>query len=115
MKKNYRFNEKEQRDKEVLEFLESARNETELVKNALVFYKKAIEKRVVFDTNINSDDMWDNVFESAVALKFIEEDRDKVKKKLLKQLKKEHKEETNVAELSDSLDCIDTEYNDEEM
>lgn len=89
MKKNYRFNEDEKRDKEVIDFLSSARNETELVKSALIFYKKAIEKRVIFDTNVINEDVWDNIFESAVPLKLVSEDRARVKAKIIKQLMKD--------------------------
>lgn len=92
MRKNFRLSETEARDLEVINFLEGARNESELIKNALIFYKKAIEKNVIFDTNIKNDDMWDNIFETAVPLQLIKEDREKVKEKLIKQKKREEKQ-----------------------
>ena len=36
MRKNFRLNESEARDLEVINFLEGARNESELIKNALI-------------------------------------------------------------------------------
>lgn len=91
MRKNFRLNEEETRDIEVIEFLGKARNEADLIKNALLFYKKAIEKKVIFDTNICTEEMWDNIFETSVPLGLIKEDREDVKRKLLKQKAKENK------------------------
>lgn len=113
MRKNFRLNELEARDLEVINFLEGARNESELIKNALIFYKKAIEKNVIFDTNINNEDMWDKIFETAVPLQLIKEDRERVKEKLIKQKKKEEKlrmkELTALTIKSDKVDSPDKE------
>lgn len=91
MKKNYRFSENNSRDKELLEFLKNAKNETELVKDALMFYKKAVEKRVIFDTNVMLDDTWTEVFDTAISLKLVSEDKEKVKASLIRQMEKDNK------------------------
>ena len=117
MRKNFRLNESEARDLEVINFLEGARNESELIKNALIFYKKAIEKNVIFDTNINNEDMWDKIFETAVPLQLIKEDRERVKEKLIKQKKKEEKlrmkELTALTIKSDEVDSPDNDETEE--
>lgn len=118
MRKNFRLSETEARDLEVINFLEGARNESELIKNALIFYKKAIEKNVIFDTNIKNDDMWDNIFETAVPLQLIKEDREKVKEKLIKQKKREEKQRmkelTAVENPVDNVDNV-TDSNDDRV
>lgn len=117
MRKNFRLNESEARDLEVINFLEGARNESELIKNALIFYKKAIEKNVIFDTNISNEDMWDKIFETAVPLQLIKEDRERVKEKLIKQKKKEEKlrmkELTALTIKSDEVDSPDNDETEE--
>lgn len=117
MRKNFRLNESEARDLEVINFLEGARNESELIKNALIFYKKAIEKNVIFDTNISNEDMWDKIFETAVPLQLIKEDRERVKEKLIKQKKKEEKlrmkELTALTIKSDEVDSSDNDETEE--
>ena len=101
----------------MINFLEGARNESELIKNALIFYKKAIEKNVIFDTNINNEDMWDKIFETAVPLQLIKEDRERVKEKLIKQKKKEEtlrmKELTALTIKSDEVDSPDNDETEE--
>lgn len=92
MKKNFRLNEADGRDKEVIDFLNNVRNESEIIKNALLFYKKALEKKVIYDNNYNNESMWNDIFETAVPLQLIKKDREKVKKEIIRQKKKEEKQ-----------------------
>ena len=88
IRKNFRMNDDNKRDIEIMEMLDKSYNESELIKNALYFYKKAIDKNVVLEATLSDNDMWDRVFENAYPLGLIKESKEMAKDKLKASIKR---------------------------
>lgn len=82
---NFRLNE--EKDKEIIELLDMSSNASGLIKNAILFYKKAIDRNLVFEPSLDKEDAWSKVFDDAVPLNLIKDSKENIKEDLKKKLK----------------------------
>ena len=76
----------DEKEKDIIDFLELSNNKSRLIKNALIFYKKAIDKNIVFDMTLEKEDAWDKIFDDGVPAGLFKDKKENVKELLKEEL-----------------------------